>query len=59
VEAFLDRRIGFTQIAEVVEETLSRVPSKKAATIDEVIAIDQASRATARQIVTRKSAKPQ
>jgi 1-deoxy-D-xylulose-5-phosphate reductoisomerase len=51
VEAFLDRRIGFTEIAEVVEETLARQPGTNAATIEEIIEIDLASRQAARQIV--------
>ncbi len=57
VEAFLDRRIGFTEIAEVVEETLARQPGAKPATIEEIIEIDSASRQAARQIAAKKSAK--
>jgi 1-deoxy-D-xylulose-5-phosphate reductoisomerase len=56
VEAFLDRQIGFTGIAEVVEETLARQPQGKAATIEEIVEIDLASRRTARQIVAEKQA---
>lgn len=56
VEAFLGRRIGFTEIAEVVEETLARQPSGKVATIEEIVEVDLASRQTARQIVAEKSA---
>jgi 1-deoxy-D-xylulose-5-phosphate reductoisomerase len=55
VEAFLDQRIGFTQIAEVVEETLTRQQIRYAATIDEIIEVDLASRQTARGIVAEKS----
>lgn len=57
VEAFLGGRIGFTEIAEVVEETLSRQPGMKAATIEEVVEIDAVSRQTAREIVAERSAK--
>jgi 1-deoxy-D-xylulose-5-phosphate reductoisomerase len=57
VEAFLDRRIGFTEIAEVVEETLARQPGTNAATIEEIIEIDSASRQAARQIVAEKPVK--
>jgi 1-deoxy-D-xylulose-5-phosphate reductoisomerase len=57
VEAFLERRIGFTQIAEVVEETLNRQSARKVATIEEIIEVDLACRQTARQIVAEKSAK--
>lgn len=56
VEAFLDRRIAFTQIAEIVEETLLRQSGIKPATMEEVIEVDLASRRTARQIVAEKSA---
>ena len=51
VEAFLAGKIPFPAIAQVVEETLTRQSSCKPATIEEVIAIDKASRATARQVV--------
>jgi 1-deoxy-D-xylulose-5-phosphate reductoisomerase len=51
VEAFLAGKIPFPAIAQVVEETLTRQKSCKPATIEEVIAVDQASRATARQVV--------
>ncbi len=57
VEAFLDRRIGFTEIAEVVEETLGQHPPRKAATIEEVIETDLASREIARRIIGKKSAR--
>ena len=56
VEAFLDRRIGFTEIAEVVEETLTRQPSQKPATIEDVIQTDLASRLVARRIIAEKLA---
>jgi 1-deoxy-D-xylulose-5-phosphate reductoisomerase len=51
VEAFLEGRIPFPAIAETVEETLLRHPSREPATIEEVIEIDLASRSLARQIV--------
>jgi 1-deoxy-D-xylulose-5-phosphate reductoisomerase len=51
VEAFLEGRIPFPAIAETVEETLARQGSREAATIEEVIAIDQASRETARTVL--------
>lgn len=51
VEAFLEGRIPFPAIAETVEETLSRQPSREPATIEEVIAVDQQSREVARQVL--------
>jgi 1-deoxy-D-xylulose-5-phosphate reductoisomerase len=51
VEAFLDGRIPFPAIALTVEETLQRQISRKPTTIEDVIAIDLASREVARQVV--------
>jgi 1-deoxy-D-xylulose-5-phosphate reductoisomerase len=51
VEAFLAGQIPFPAIAETVEETLARQPDQKAATIEEIISIDQASRRIARQVL--------
>jgi 1-deoxy-D-xylulose-5-phosphate reductoisomerase len=51
VEAFLEGRIPFPAIATTVEETLQRQSNSKPTTIEEVIAVDQASRNLARQII--------
>jgi 1-deoxy-D-xylulose-5-phosphate reductoisomerase len=51
VQAFLEGRIPFPAIAEAVEETLTRQPSREPATIEEVIDIDRASRQLARQVI--------
>jgi 1-deoxy-D-xylulose-5-phosphate reductoisomerase len=56
VEAFLGGRIGFTAIAEVVEETLSRQPNREPGTIQDVLEIDGESRALAREILSRRAA---
>jgi 1-deoxy-D-xylulose-5-phosphate reductoisomerase len=56
VEAFLAGRIGFTAIAEVVEETLSQQSSCEPEAIQEVLEIDRESRARAREIVSRRVA---
>jgi 1-deoxy-D-xylulose-5-phosphate reductoisomerase len=55
VQAFLDGRIGFTEIAEVVEETLTRQDSHEPETIEDVVEIDAASRRVAREIVAARS----
>src|SRR5271157_4449515 len=47
VEAFLEGRIAFTGIAEIVEETLSRVPLRWPGTVAEVLEVDRESRAVA------------
>ena len=55
VSAFLEERIPFPGIAEVVEETLSRVPSRNASSIGEVLEIDRESRATARNVIRERA----
>jgi 1-deoxy-D-xylulose-5-phosphate reductoisomerase len=52
VEAFLQGKISYPGITEVVEETLARQPSRKPATIEEVLDVDAASRETARRIIS-------
>jgi len=56
VDAFLSGRIGFTAIAETVEETLSRQPNREPRSIQEVLEIDRESRALARDILSRRAA---
>lgn len=51
VEAFLRQEISFPAIAEVVEETLARVPRLSAKTIGEVLEADARARAEARRQV--------
>jgi 1-deoxy-D-xylulose-5-phosphate reductoisomerase len=55
VDAFLNERISFPAIADVVEETLARVPVRHPVSIGEVLAIDEESRAAARDIVRKKA----
>jgi 1-deoxy-D-xylulose-5-phosphate reductoisomerase len=57
VEAFLSGKISFPAIAEVVQETLSRQPSREAHTIHEVLEVDRDARAKAREILSRRSAR--
>ena len=52
VEAFLGEQIPFPGIAEVVEETLNRIPNKRAANVQEILEMDQQARRVAREIVT-------
>jgi len=56
VEAFLERRISFPAIAEVVEETLSRVGRLEPKTIGDVLEIDGQSRAVARAVAAEQGA---
>ncbi len=53
VEAFLNEQIPFLKISSVVEETLERVPNRKPASVEEVLDIDQESRAVAREVARR------
>lgn len=55
VEAFLAEKIGFTSIAGIVEETLSRMPSRQPDTIDDILQVDGDSRAIARDLVKRRA----
>ncbi len=53
VQAFLDGAISFPAIADIVEETLARQPSREPGTIEEVIEVDRESREAARLIIAR------
>lgn len=56
VEAFLSRRIGFLDIARVVEETLETLDPVAPSSIEDVLAQDQRARSHARSIIARRSA---
>lgn len=51
VRAFLDRRIGFTTIAEIVERTLDAVAVRDIATVDDVMAVDREARDHASSLI--------
>jgi 1-deoxy-D-xylulose-5-phosphate reductoisomerase len=55
VAAFLREEISFPAIAEVVEETLNRVPVRQPGSIEEVMAIDHQSRAAAQDVVRQRA----
>jgi 1-deoxy-D-xylulose-5-phosphate reductoisomerase len=50
VEAFLQGRIGYLSIYEIVQETLSRVPTRTPGTVGDILEIDRESRAMAREL---------
>jgi 1-deoxy-D-xylulose-5-phosphate reductoisomerase len=56
VESFLNRQIPFPAVAEVVEETLGRVPVRRPQSIGEVLEIDRESREVARRLVRERDA---
>tara|TARA_E500000318_G_scaffold27226_1_gene27243 strand:- start:331 stop:1560 length:1230 start_codon:yes stop_codon:yes gene_type:complete len=53
VEAFLDKRLPFTGIAELVGDAMQTVNADVAKTIDDVIALDLDVRAQARELISR------
>lgn len=55
VEAFLRNEIPFPAIAEVVEETLARVPSRNATSIGELLEIDRESRTAAARVARERA----
>ncbi len=54
VEAFLGRRIGFLDIAAVVEEVLLRLPGDECRSIDDIVERDGAARRVAREEVAKR-----
>lgn len=54
VQAFLDRRIGFTDIMRVVAQTLERASLSEAATLPDLLAVDASARMLARMICETK-----
>ena len=56
VAAFLDRRIGFLDIARVVDAVLERMGACPAETLDAVIGLDAQSRVLANDVVTARQA---
>jgi 1-deoxy-D-xylulose-5-phosphate reductoisomerase len=57
VEAFLDRRIPFPGIAEVIDRVLERIPKIEMSSIAGVLAADSEARRMAREEVERKAAR--
>jgi 1-deoxy-D-xylulose-5-phosphate reductoisomerase len=53
VEAFLERKIRFTDIPAVIENTLSAVPRRAAETLAEILESDEAARDIASLLVRR------
>jgi 1-deoxy-D-xylulose-5-phosphate reductoisomerase len=56
VAAFLARRIGFLDIAAIVEATLERLGPQPADTLDRVVGLDAAARAAAADLVAARQA---
>jgi 1-deoxy-D-xylulose-5-phosphate reductoisomerase len=58
VAAFLEREIGFCDIARVVEQTMDETEDRHPQTIEEVLAVDARARTVARQKLTHQLARP-
>jgi 1-deoxy-D-xylulose-5-phosphate reductoisomerase len=56
VEAFLQRRIGFLDIADTVARVLEQLGTPKADTLDDVVALDGAARRTANSLMPARAA---
>src|SRR5580658_3348968 len=56
VEAFLQRRIGFLDIARTVSRVMDAMGAPPADTLDDVIALDVAARRTATQFAAARAA---
>jgi 1-deoxy-D-xylulose-5-phosphate reductoisomerase len=56
VEAFLQRRIGFLDIAETVARVLEQLGTPRADTLDDVIELDETARRTARSLMPAHTA---
>ena len=56
VDAFLEGRIGYLSINEIVQETLSRMPSRTPRSVGDILEIDRESRAVAREVATARAA---
>jgi len=57
VDAFLDGRIGFLTISDIVAETLFRLPVRWPRTVGELLEIDRESRELARELVAARAAR--
>jgi 1-deoxy-D-xylulose-5-phosphate reductoisomerase len=56
VESFLQRKIGFLDIADTVERVLDALGTPEAATLEQVVALDEEARRVARTFTTAKAA---
>jgi 1-deoxy-D-xylulose-5-phosphate reductoisomerase len=56
VEAFLERRIGYSSIYEIVSETVSKMPGRHLRTVGDILEMDRESRVLARGLVAARAA---
>ena len=53
VSAFLERRLGFTRIADVIAATLDGIASTAAESLDDVLEADAEARSVSRSLILR------
>ncbi len=58
VEAFLEERIGYPAIHEIVSETLSKMPERNLRTVGDILEMDRESRAMARELIAARAPNP-
>ncbi len=58
MEAFLEERIGYPSIYEIVSETLSKMPDRDLRTVGDILEMDRESRAMARNLIAARAARP-
>lgn len=51
VEAFLKKQIKFTQIAQIIDQVLSKMPASNGGTLEQVLADDQQARQIAKDLI--------
>lgn len=54
VQAFLDRKISFTEIATINQETVNAIPQTEITCIEDVLGVDTKARAMAQQQIARR-----
>jgi 1-deoxy-D-xylulose-5-phosphate reductoisomerase len=59
VNAFLEGRIRFTQIAEVIEHAMAKVQGSDEASLESILASDQRARDTAGQYIASHASQPE
>ncbi len=55
VAAFLDKRIGFLDIAAIVERTLEALPDRRIDALEDIIALDAEARETAHRLIGNRA----
>lgn len=58
VEAFLEERISYPSIHEIVSETLSKMPGRDLRTVGDILEMDQESRVMARNLIAARASNP-